>query len=61
MSNKKNYYSFEEPSGTTLEFRATSLQQAMVTKKKLASELGISKDAFELTSISKTRSEANEK
>ncbi len=56
MSNKKNYYSFEDPSGTTIEYRATSLQQAMVIKKKLALDLGISKDDFELTNISKKRS-----
>jgi len=53
MSNKKNYYAFEAPSGTTIEFKATSLQQAMVMKKKKALELGIPKEAFELTSIRK--------
>ncbi|UQZ36968.1 hypothetical protein C2I18_27600 [Paenibacillus sp. PK3_47] len=53
MSNKKSYYAFEAPSGTTIEFQATSLQQAMVIKKKRAHELGIPKEAFELTSIRK--------
>jgi len=53
MSNKKSYYAFEEPSGTTIEFQATSLQQAMVIKKKKALELGIPKEAFEITSIRK--------
>ncbi|TVY03992.1 hypothetical protein [Paenibacillus cremeus] len=56
MSNKKNYYSFEDPSGTAIEYRATSIQQAMVIKKKLALDMGISKEAFELKSISKNRS-----
>lgn len=56
MSNKKSYYSFEDPSGTTIEYRATSLQQAMVIKKKLALNLGISKEDFELTNISNKRS-----
>ncbi|RAP76542.1 hypothetical protein [Paenibacillus montanisoli] len=56
MSNKKSYYSFEDPTGTTIEYRATSLQQAMVIKKKLASDIGISKEDFELKSISKKRS-----
>ncbi len=51
MSNKKSYYAFEDPNGTTIEFQATSLQQAMVIKKKKAQELGIPKEAFELTSI----------
>ncbi|WP_336773239.1 hypothetical protein [Paenibacillus sp. MMO-58] len=60
MSNKKNYYSFEDPSGTTFEYRATSLQQAMVIKKKLALELGISKEDFELTNISKKRNASSE-
>ncbi|AZN43117.1 hypothetical protein [Paenibacillus albus] len=55
MSNQKCYYTFEDPSGTSFEYRATSLQQAMVIKKKLALDMGISKDEFELTSISKTR------
>ncbi|QMV44779.1 hypothetical protein [Cohnella cholangitidis] len=53
MSNKKSYYAFEDPSGTTIEFQATSLQQAMVIKKKKALELGIPKEAFEITSIRK--------
>ncbi|WP_178382438.1 hypothetical protein [Paenibacillus sp. P3E] len=53
MSNKKSYYAFEEPLGTTIEFQATSLQQAMVIKKKKAHEMGIPKEAFELTSIRK--------
>ncbi|MNI36393.1 hypothetical protein D3C73_904410 [compost metagenome] len=53
MSNKKSYYAFEDPNGTTIEFQATSLQQAMVIKKKRAHELGIPKEAFELTSIRK--------
>lgn len=50
-SNKKSYYAFEDPSGTAIEFQATSLQQAMVIKKKKAQALGIPKEAFELTSI----------
>lgn len=53
MSNKKCYYAFEDQSGTTLEFQATSLQQAMVIKKKMARELGIPKETFDLTGISK--------
>lgn len=53
MSNKKSYYAFQDPSGTTLEFQATSLQQAMIMKKKKAHELGVHKEAFELTSIRK--------
>ncbi|MFC5527851.1 hypothetical protein [Cohnella yongneupensis] len=53
MANKKSYYAFEDPSGTTIEFQATSLQQAMVIKKKKAIELGIPKEAFELTTIRK--------
>jgi len=53
MSNKKNYYAFEDPSGDTIEFQATSLQQAMVIKKKKALELGIPKEAFELKTIRK--------
>ncbi|CAH1057305.1 hypothetical protein [Paenibacillus pseudetheri] len=53
MSNKKSYYAFEDPLGTIVEFQATSLQQAMVIKKKKAQELGIPKEAFELTSIRK--------
>lgn len=53
MSNKKSYYAFEDPAGTRIEFQATSLQQAMVMKKKKALELGIPKEAFELTSIRK--------
>ncbi|AIQ43136.1 hypothetical protein MKZ24_12485 [Paenibacillus sp. FSL R7-0297] len=53
MSNKKSYYAFADPLGTTIEFQATSLQQAMVIKKKKAHELGIPKEAFELTSIRK--------
>ncbi|GLX70671.1 hypothetical protein [Paenibacillus glycanilyticus] len=60
MSNKKNYYSFEDPSGTTVEYRATSLQQAMVIKKKIASELGMDKEEFALTNISNKRSEASD-
>ncbi|REE68095.1 hypothetical protein A8990_13824 [Paenibacillus taihuensis] len=55
MSNKKCYYSFEDASGTAIEYRATSLQQAMVIKKKLAENMGISKEDFALTSVSKTR------
>jgi hypothetical protein len=51
MSNKKSYYAFEDPNGNTIEFQATSLQQAMVIKKKKAQELGMPKEAFELTSI----------
>jgi len=51
MSNKKSYYAFEDPSGTIIEFQATSLQQAMMIKKKKALELGIPKEAFEITSI----------
>ncbi|WP_373233336.1 hypothetical protein [Cohnella sp.] len=53
MSNKKNYYVFESPNGTAIEFQATSLQQAMVIKKKKALTMGIPKEAFELTSIRK--------
>lgn len=53
MSNKKCYYTFEDQAGTTLEFQATSLQQAMVMKKKMAHDLGIPKEAFDLTGISK--------
>ncbi|WP_308634043.1 hypothetical protein [Paenibacillus silvisoli] len=59
MSNKKSYYSFEDPSGTTIEYRATSLQQAMVIKKKLAADMGISKDDFELKSVNKSRTVTN--
>ncbi|MFC4101613.1 hypothetical protein [Paenibacillus xanthanilyticus] len=51
MADKKLYYAFEDPSGNAIEFRATSLQQAMVMKKKKAEKLGIDKDAFALTSI----------
>ncbi|MCQ6559962.1 hypothetical protein [Paenibacillus mendelii] len=58
MSNKKSYYAFEDPSGTTIEFQATSLQQAMVIKKTKALELGIPKEAFELTSIRKKPSQS---
>ncbi|MFD0716959.1 hypothetical protein [Paenibacillus sp. GCM10027626] len=58
MSNKKSYYAFEDPSGTIIEFQATSLQQAMVIKKKKALELGIPKEAFELTSIRKKPSQS---
>ncbi|NUU59958.1 hypothetical protein [Paenibacillus agri] len=58
MSNKKSYYTFEEPLGTTVEFQATSLQQAMVIKKKKAQELGIPKEAFELTRIRKKPSQS---
>ncbi|MBB6733481.1 hypothetical protein [Cohnella zeiphila] len=53
MSNKKNYYAFEAPSGTIIEFKATSLQQAMTMKKTKARELGIPKEAFELRTIRK--------
>ncbi|RUS46999.1 hypothetical protein [Cohnella sp. AR92] len=53
MSNKKNYYAFEDPSGKIIEFQATSLQQAMIIKKKKSSELGIPKEAFELKTIRK--------
>lgn len=53
MAQKKSYYAFEDTNGNTLEFQATSLQQAMVIKKKKAQELGIPKEAFEITSISK--------
>lgn len=53
MSNKKSYYAFEDPNGTTIEFQATSLQQAMLIKKKKAQELGIHKEAFELKTIRK--------
>ncbi|WP_027084832.1 hypothetical protein [Cohnella panacarvi] len=53
MSNKKCYYAFEDQAGTTLEFQATSLRQAMVMKKKMARDLGIPKEAFDLTSISR--------
>jgi hypothetical protein len=60
MSNKKNYYSFEDPAGTTIEFQATSLQQAMVIKKNKALELGIPKEAFELVSIRKKPSQSEE-
>ncbi|MEK5238850.1 hypothetical protein NST99_24470 [Paenibacillus sp. FSL L8-0470] len=58
MSNKKSYYAFEDPLGTKVEFQATSLQQAMVIKKKKAHELGIPKEAFELTSIRKKPSQS---
>ncbi|MBP1989550.1 hypothetical protein [Paenibacillus eucommiae] len=58
MSNKKSYYAFEDTSGNTIEFQATSLQQAMVIKKKKAIELGIPKEAFELTSIRKKPSQS---
>lgn len=58
MANKKSYYTFEEPSGTTIEFQATSLQQAMIIKKKRAQELGIEKEAFELKTISKKSSQS---
>lgn len=58
MSNKKSYYTFEDPSGTTIEFQATSLQQAIVIKKKKALELGIPKEAFELSSIRKKPSQS---
>ncbi|RIX50025.1 hypothetical protein D3P08_22420 [Paenibacillus nanensis] len=58
MANKKSYYTFEEPSGTTIEFQATSLQQAMTIKKKRAQELGIEKEAFELKTISKKPSQS---
>ncbi|KQX68072.1 hypothetical protein [Paenibacillus sp. Root444D2] len=58
MSNKKSYYAFEDPLSTTVEFQATSLQQAMVIIKKKAQELGIPKEAFELTSIRKKPSQS---
>lgn len=58
MSNKKSYYAFEDPQGTKVEFQATSLQQAMVIKKKMAHDLGIPKEAFELTSIRKKPSQS---
>lgn len=58
MSNKKSYYAFEDTSGTTIEFQATSIQQAMVMKKKRALELGIPKEAFELTTIRKKPTQA---
>ncbi|MBW7453664.1 hypothetical protein ACFOLF_37210 [Paenibacillus sepulcri] len=58
MSNRKSYYAFENPSGTSIEFQATSLQQAMVIKKKKAQELGIPKEAFELKSIRKKPSQS---
>ncbi|MBB3112704.1 hypothetical protein FHS18_004806 [Paenibacillus phyllosphaerae] len=51
MAQKKSYYAFEDPSGTKFEFQATSLQQAMVIKKKKAEKLGLDKDAFGLTGI----------
>ncbi|TYP79289.1 hypothetical protein [Paenibacillus methanolicus] len=51
MADKKLYYAFEDPSGTAIEFRATSLQQAMVIKKKKAEKMGLDKDVFALTSI----------
>ncbi|MFC5406289.1 hypothetical protein [Cohnella soli] len=57
MSNKKSFYAFEDPFGTSIEFQATSLQQAVVMKKKKALELGIPKEAFELTSIRKKSSQ----
>jgi len=58
VSNKKSYYSFEDPFGTTIEFQATSLQQAMVIKKKKAFEMGIPKEAFELKTIRKKPSQS---
>lgn len=58
MSNKKSYYAFEDPSGAKIEFQATSLQQAMVIKKKKAQEVGMPKEAFELTSIRKKPSQS---
>ncbi|MCM3628486.1 hypothetical protein M3194_14060 [Paenibacillus glycanilyticus] len=58
MSNKKNYYAFEDASGTSIEFQATSLQQAMVIKKNKAQELGIPKEAFELVSIHKKQGQS---
>ncbi|MFC4808093.1 hypothetical protein [Paenibacillus sp. GCM10023250] len=58
MSNKKCYYVFEDPSGTKLEVKATSLQQAYLMKKKRAGELGIPKEAFEITSICKKPSQS---
>ncbi|SFS54233.1 hypothetical protein [Paenibacillus sp. BC26] len=51
MSNKKCYYAFEDSTGNAIEFQATSLQQAMMIKKKKAEHLGIHKEAFELTGI----------
>lgn len=53
MADKKMYYAFEDPFGTTMEFQATSLRQAMVIKKKRAESIGKPKEAFELTSIRK--------
>lgn len=58
MSNKKSYYAFEDPHGTTIEFQATSLKQAMVIKKKRAQALGIPKESFELTTIRKKPSQS---
>jgi hypothetical protein len=58
MSNKKSYYAFEDSRGTTIEFQATSLQQAMMIKKKKAQELGIPKEAFELKTIRKKPSQS---
>ncbi|WP_341282061.1 hypothetical protein [Paenibacillus sp. FSL H8-0537] len=58
MSNKKSYYAFEDPSGTTIEFQATSLQQAMVIKKNKTQELGIPKEAFKLLSIGEKPSQS---
>jgi len=58
MSNKKSYYAFEDISGTIIEFQATSLQQAMLIKKKRAQELRIPKESFELTSIRKKPSQS---
>ncbi|CAI6034847.1 hypothetical protein [Cohnella sp. JJ-181] len=58
MSAKKSYYAFEDPNGNVMEFQATSLQQAYVIKKKRAHDLGIPKEAFELTSISKKPSQS---
>ncbi|RED77606.1 hypothetical protein [Cohnella phaseoli] len=57
MSNKKSYFSFEDPFGIAIEFQATSLQQAMVIKKKKALEMGIPKEAFELKTIRKKPSQ----
>lgn len=53
MSNKKQHYEFVDESGNALTFKATSLQQAMVMKKKQASKLGIPKEAYRLSRIGK--------
>lgn len=53
MSNKKTLYEFVDPSGNPFVFKATSLQQAMVMKKKQAEALGIPKEQFQLSNIGK--------